>query len=1358
MKRARLQRSVSGIPLRSTHVGTSGSGMYIAASSSPSLNRSANHNAVPQNDPQLTNVRSCRHSAPAGTLTQKRSTCVELGDEAQVTSEHPSSTLQGAEVNNLPASGEILIAATVDSDEDQVLNLSYQHTRTRPSSATNSAKSNVPDTAHPSKCTTSPAVPDMAEDHDDSAEGALPSEYPPSASANLLGADNTHIPAGRDTSPMPQSSPHGSLDNISGDEDLRREIRDDDLFRCIDPRDMPSDDDSDYGPSDEEHEARNVPSTVLTRLRRLVTWDRMLANVSFSGRRAMSAEQYQFFSASLTGANPCVKLITYKTIRTTHWKAMLRHCLPPSNVYFLSRLPRHKPTAPPVKTLNGGVQDPADCARIILPSEWAKLDILTLPFYEEVYGGDQKSRPGSLNIEFTPIVQHRTVLTGHKLTIWAEYNDAVCPCERGDVVRFPCNARPAGASGTAISELWVSAGAQPQTESTSYEMIQGVVGHMWTVEATYCAPHESSLRKELTHLNQHEMSILTVLHYRKPLPIRSQDNFGHHAPPKPGKKRKQATLEEIRIPDELRLYPGDTCAFIRPAGHEGTNHTCVFVASLAGRSIGGRSERISWVGIDKVQNEEYVRVYADTTVRGVPTWVKGRRSIPTFPDRPVRNKGKLENGKPYLVYRFALYGDGFQQHKSLSDNREVGGCYMIPLGLPPEARRSSCATRIISLSPAGHSINEVFHLIHDNLVTGARTGFSGIDPFGRPVQIFLDVVSMFGDYPALTSVTDVRGHNATAFCTFCTFRETPKNAAGSRLYSTAMHGRRLGGMRNDVRRNIIRPILNDESAQHLIGYRKLTAENADRLPMVYLARSLRSGSGRTVDENGSLVVPAGFDSVQSIAAAPDHLITGLIEDAMNVCFEALPNEREQRRTELRIVQESLANGLSTQGKFLRWANGKCQGMRSMSMSSRLFVLISSVSPFDEWFKRTKKRVFVLPRKLQRFVSSVYFYPNVVCDGPEALDAYTPSNVLSRQGEQHRAARDYIQTASSIHRENRPAGKMLDKPNVHRALELCVHTITSFGHARNCSEMILEMTHRRFKNWLEVNPHASSHMTGVERAIASDWQSRVSTLHRIWSSGRGTERRCATLGLRRLLLGSDALQIDASTRPGADFLDMFEVALKEAFRDPIIPEMELCGQINNPTDREYQWEAFGKLNACQEDVTMKSSSQLLHDWYNIQHPDEDVSLTWYTTATFLPTSRHGGRRRSYSHHMVQRGCAVSAVTKACDLQRPILLDYDREDDAELRYYAVHGVLLSSTGDVWTSVQELLGTNGRFSVNHSRPAVLRMNRRVRRVALYHVCDTTCRADLQAMVFTHSKSVLHGGWYTVVTRRGGYPPHLG
>ena len=169
------------------------------------------------------------------------------------------------------------------------------------------------------------------------------------------------------------------------------------------------------------------------------------------------------------------------------------------------------------------------------------------------------------------------------------------------------------------------------------------------------------------------------------------------------------------------------------------------------------------------------------------------------------------------MYHLALYTEGFKQHKSLSDSRYVDGCYMIPLGRGLETRKSVSACRLLSLKPEGHSFDGLLSLIHDDLIIRALKGFDSYDPIGRPVRIYLDTVSMFGDYPSLTAATDVRGQNAIAFCTFCMFRDHAQANSGSKLYSTMCHSRRLGASRTNHSRDMIRPELADEALQNFSG-------------------------------------------------------------------------------------------------------------------------------------------------------------------------------------------------------------------------------------------------------------------------------------------------------------------------------------------------------------------------------------------------------------------------------------------------------------------------------------------------------------------------------------------------------------
>lgn len=152
----------------------------------------------------------------------------------------------------------------------------------------------------------------------------------------------------------------------------------------------------------------------------------------------------------------------------------------------------------------------------------------------------------------------------------------------------------------------------------------------------------------------------------------------------------------------------------------------------------------------------------------------------------------LSNGTTYLVYRVALYADGFRQHKSLSDTRSVSGCYMIPLGLSSSTRPSVAATRVLTFTPDGQDVNNALNFIMEDIARAAVEGIFGMDSYGKKVRIFIDPVSFFGDYPAATAVNDFRGHNADAFCSFCAFQKPKSGADPEILYSAEVHSRRLG--------------------------------------------------------------------------------------------------------------------------------------------------------------------------------------------------------------------------------------------------------------------------------------------------------------------------------------------------------------------------------------------------------------------------------------------------------------------------------------------------------------------------------------------------------------------------------------
>lgn len=1092
-----------------------------------------------------------------------------------------------------------------------------------------------------------------------------------------------------------------------------------------------------------------VDKKIMMRVDNIVKWERMLSCVCFSGRKFFTADQYAMFATALRTSNHCIRLNSYKTIRTSHWRDLLDVCFPSSALYHLSTLARPFPSGPRVKTVNSGLQDPGDCARVVMPSEWAKMDVLSLPFYQDVFGEDASStRSSKYCFEQSAIVQHRAIATGDKPTMWAEYNDAVCPCERGDVLRFPCNSRPSGQEGEAIAHCWVQAARRSNDGTVTDHLVDGILDIIWLVGHALCAPDPAQAAQSFRlGRSPKELELITALHKTEPWPLNNPSD-------------RTIQRRKANQPNELVLYPSDICAIIRSETSAQTCHVCLFVGSLVGYARGGSAERLVWVQIDDnngALKEPYVRVYATTVVRALPTWIRGERRIPAFRQGSVRNNGRLPSGKPFVVYRFVIYADGFKKHKSLSDSRSVGGIYMLPLGASAETRRSISATRVIALAPHRHSPNEVYRIIHDDIIDGVKKGFEAVDPFGRPVQIFLDVVGMFGDYPALSSSTDVRGHNGAAFCTFCSVRDLTNSRSGSKIYTTVVHSRRLGTVRTDGRRRFIRADLTDAATIKFIGYSTLSPEDADELPMVRLARDLRGGDPRALDKDGEEVVPRGFDSQQSIAAAPDHLISGIINNTMEVCFSSLTLE-EVRRIEVRVMHDAKANGLETQGRFLKWKDGRVDGLRSVSMSQKICILLSSVEPFNEKFNETGGAEFLLPRALQRFVASVYYWPNCDADGTSPKDVDSSEAVLRVRGAQHRAAKEFVQAASAVYRKNAAKGAPLNKANVHRALELCVHTLNNYGHGRHCSEMVLEMTHRSFKPWLETNPHGNSHITAVERAICNDWQGRLSKQYRTWCKGNDAEKKCSSRALRRLLLGEKSLSLHMDSRAGESLLDAFHDALGDAFREPVLSQLDMCSSVNDSAHGTYRWEVFQKAKIVPQDDTAIESKGILQELLTVQLGAGEATVEWYETTSFMAVGKFGGRRKSYAHHTLSRGTAVSVITAVERGNRLVVREAGVNEERRNKIFAVYGIMRIQSGEVWCSVREMKPCRDRYSINGMQPAVLKLGRRTRRVGLFHACDANCQVDISTLKMKHSRGVLAGGMYTVVDRAGGYPPHLG
>jgi hypothetical protein len=251
-------------------------------------------------------------------------------------------------------------------------------------------------------------------------------------------------------------------------------------------------------------------------------------------------------------------------------------------------------------------------------------------------------------------------------------------------------------------------------------------------------------------------------------------------------------------------------------------------------------------------------------------------------------------------------------------------------------------------------------------------------------------------------------------------------------------------------------------------------------------------------EGGLPVVPAVFDPYRSSMIAPDHLLFGLAQDVIRATI-AVYTPRARRIADV-LMTFSLRN--YKLGKQSQIINPSSASVNSMGMSDMFAVLLVAPVCFERAMhlegsteqgstrkrgikgdvgespakKRKVARKAALPphasnrnrspypgrssivqsvqaadmlhllTTFQRLVRETHFWPCSALDGATLIQEFNDRNGSARLDTLYGLAADYI---SELHdlclRDSVVVGKHLNKPNVHRLLELYTHTIQAFGH-------------------------------------------------------------------------------------------------------------------------------------------------------------------------------------------------------------------------------------------------------------------------------------------------------------------------
>ena len=128
-----------------------------------------------------------------------------------------------------------------------------------------------------------------------------------------------------------------------------------------------------------------------------------------------------------------------------------------------------------------------------------------------------------------------------------------------------------------------------------------------------------------------------------------------------------------------------------------------------------------------------------------------------------------------------------------------------------------------------------------------------------------------------------------------------------------------------------------------------------------------------------------------------------------------------------------------------------------------------------------------------------------------------------------------------------ARRELDNSNMHRLLELHIHSITALGHARNFAELLFEAAHQPLEQAIQTSYFRDSHIQGMKHSLANDWRMRVSTLIGEMRKAKELDR-----SLVADILSLPTGEISVEERAEIE-VDDLKAAMKEILIDAILHE-------------------------------------------------------------------------------------------------------------------------------------------------------------------------------------------------------------
>ena len=381
-------------------------------------------------------------------------------------------------------------------------------------------------------------------------------------------------------------------------------------------------------------------------------------------------------------------------------------------------------------------------------------------------------------------------------------------------------------------------------------------------------------------------------------------------------------------------------------------------------------------------------------------------------------------------------------------------------------------------------------------------------PDDSVVTLFVDVLGYIGDYQAMVHLLDVTGVAGTSPCNFCTFQrgyaygsEDASFVEGSSYaYSSAIHSGNMSFRRTESRMQMLRREVSPDKLKDF-GLRKMSDNDRQELFLHKLASKLdEKRDFIPLTNSGQPVVSGYIDPYLSRYVAPDHLFYGIGGDICRAMLRLMkPTQRDHANA--LSVHALAAAGYTIEGTFI---SNTGIGVNQMAFSSFFtFMLVfpwsvristSLETPcrhqLDMEYTSSRDAVLHALFSFQDLFFSMFHVPIESIDGAAAVDALDGKAWHNYLHQMQQLATNYVDEVDGLCRHVFQVRGEIDKPNIHRLLELMYHSLPRLGHASVFQELVLESGHQPLKRGIARSNNHSPYLHAMVRFISVDWKRRL----------------------------------------------------------------------------------------------------------------------------------------------------------------------------------------------------------------------------------------------------------------------------